>query len=354
MKIRLIFYILTIFSIVSCTDDEIDWGEEKYNSRIILASSSHMAFPDLAQYKGVWYLAYRESDKHVLGKYSRIKVLKSSDFENWVEINNLEIDGFDCRDPKFSYDSLHDEFYLHIHVASEKEIGLDNYAAIRKNLYFSFDKDKNKFNIDLSNLNYIRLKNEFRNDWLWRPIWYNGECYVGGYDRNSIRFYKYSSLDSYPVVFSSHSLGGESTLYFYDNNLYILLRTKSETEAYFGKLSVSNEYLSKINSDENISINWEELNYGNFGGPNMVIKEDIAYLMGRVNRDKVELYSYVLNKKENNMKFQQRFISYGGDCAYPGLFLKDNSIYGVYYTQNASLDRFEIRSFIYSLNYIDL
>ncbi|MDN5291009.1 MAG: hypothetical protein PWQ06_1248 [Anaerophaga sp.] len=334
-------------SCITGKTEEIEWNITEYDGNIVIESSQHLAFPDLTYYGGNWYVTYRESDAHVLGTYSKIKVLQSANFKNWTECNSFEIPGYDLRDPKFSYNEVTDSLYLHFHVVNEKGTLSANYGSFRKNYYVPFDKNSFKFN----DQRFYELKQpqNLSNFWLWRPYWYQQNLYVGGYNNSRLVYLKYSCITTEPVIFSElkgQSIG-ETTLKIFNNRLYSISRRKNDT--LFGELTIPIDSLGKVIIPSKIPIDTISIPIGQLSGPNMVILDSIVYLGGRskddTNTDRTIIYQYSLRDK--NLKKIETLISYG-DNSYPGFFLLGNTIYGIYYTQNRSYNKYQIRSF--SLN----
>ena len=212
---------------------------EKNNNdelNIIVSSNEHLAFPDIIYYKDEWYVSYRESDAHVHGLFSKIYVLKSRDFVNWINCNTYEIPGYDLRDPKFSFNEITDSLYLHFHVTDEIAALSKNYGTLRKNYYVEYDKLKKVF----KDKEYRELNQapNFPNYWLWRPYWYNNKLYVGGYKSGKVNLLKYESVNSEPIIISEINGNwlSETTLSVYNNQMYILSRRTHDTS--FSKLPV--------------------------------------------------------------------------------------------------------------------
>ena len=320
--------------------EEINWNTDNYEPNVITSSSNHLGFPDLIYHKGTWFVTYRESDGHV-GTFSKIKVLKSNDFKKWEECNTFELSGWDLRDPKFSYDDLKDSLYLHVYATDKK---------VPSNYYFRFDNLLKSFDMDREQLLKINLPENVTSYWLWDHIWYKGDLYVAGYRTDNVRFYKFYSLNDTPQLFAFIRGNGvtEAKLQFYNGSLYALIRRWND--ALLGEviLPVNNLDISATINDES-SFYWTEKfsQLKALGGPNMVIADSVFYIGGRVldenNNPRTSLYQYSL--KDRDLKHLETFISYG-DNSYPGMVLRENTIYGCYYTLAPDYQGYQIRSFI--------
>jgi len=60
----------------------------------------HNAFTDLARYKNLWFMCFREGSGHVGGE-GTVRILISSTGDNWVDYAEIKEPGVDLRDPKF-------------------------------------------------------------------------------------------------------------------------------------------------------------------------------------------------------------------------------------------------------------
>jgi hypothetical protein len=348
---KFIFFSFLVIFLSSCIFDDspiVSWNEEEHRQNIILESANHLAFPDLIKYKDSWYVVYRESDAHVNGSFSKINVLKSNDFVNWFECNTYEKKGWDLRDPKFSLNDKNDHLYLHIHAANEAGTNDLKYATIRENYYIKFDRRYNRFE-EFETKKLINHKGYF-NYWLWRPYWFENNLYVSGYLGMNNIFYKYNSIDSNPVIINrieGYNFG-ETTFRVYNNRLYFLSRRINDTV--FGSLTIDMDSINKITEPTIVSKEVEIFQIGQLGGPNMVICDSIVYIGGRSrikDIDRTAIYKYSLINKKIELLYTLE--SYG-DNSYPGMYLIDNIIYGVYYTQNKNFNGFEIRSFKIAVN----
>lgn len=346
MKAKYALLFLLAFFISSCIYEdapEVLWNEAKYDPHVIIKSNNHLAFPDLINYNDTWYVTYRESDAHIHGSFSKIIVLKSKDFINWEQCNVYEKVGWDLRDPKFSYNEITDSLFLHIH--STNEIGTERmgYGTIRKNQYFVFNKNYNRFEV---NEGELKSTDEYKNYWLWRPYWYNNNLYVSAYRSGNNLFYKYDNINKEPIIIGKMNgeAINETTFRVYNNKLYFIARRNNE-DALFGSLNENLDSLKNIKTSTFIPFEYNILKIGQLGGPNMVIHDSIAYIGGRSELSSIDrtiIYKYSILSKEIDILV---VLESYGDNSYPGMVLIDNTIYGIYYTQNNNYNGYEIKGF---------
>ena len=69
--------------------------------RKIWDAGAHNAFTDLIRWKNVWWCTFREAEHHV-GEGGKIRVLTSTDGQEWASAALVSEADVDLRDPKFS------------------------------------------------------------------------------------------------------------------------------------------------------------------------------------------------------------------------------------------------------------
>jgi len=316
---KYIFIFLVIF-FFSCEKNEINAIIQNTTVNDVVVSKNHLGFPDVIYFDDIWYVVYRESDGHI-GTYSIIKIVRSKDFVNWEEIFSYKLNGWDLRDPKFSYDQLNNKLYLHINATT-----YNNYGSQRKNLYIEYNQQLNNFPTDTAGIKEYIVPDKYQNIWLWRPEWNNGILYCVGYNPAVITgtaLFTYQTITANPDVIPllDYSDATEATIRFRNDIAYCLVRRDSHS-AVFGTASLEN--LSKFN--------WSNIPVLAFGGPNMVLTNQFAFVGGRNNGllyiGKLDLETYSLTELEK--------LPSSGDCSYPGMVIQSDSLYVVYYTAKNS------------------
>src|SRR4051812_21563475 len=74
---------------------------ELVSVRKIWDAGAHNAFTDLIRFNGKWFCTFRESEAHVGGD-GNIRVITSTNGEQWESAALLSEAGVDLRDPKLS------------------------------------------------------------------------------------------------------------------------------------------------------------------------------------------------------------------------------------------------------------
>ncbi len=292
----------------------------------------HNAFTDLIRYEGKYYCTFREGTAHIpaddgSGK-GKIRILVSSDGENWVSFALLEKKEYDLRDPKLSITPDGKLMVL---------MGGTIYDVLQRLTHVSFlDREHNRFSQPIP----INVNNAIRSnyDWLWRLTWFNGEGYGVVYSKENNIHSKVSLVKTidginYNLV-SSLNVGnvpGESTVYINaDKKMQILMRREA-----VGLLGLS--------APPYVTWEWKELylDLGSgtmiplfLGGPNMIPFKDDEFIIGtRFTRDNKTLTSLFLMNKLGVLRKILDLPS-GGDTSYPGLLINGNELWVSYYSSH--------------------
>jgi hypothetical protein len=307
-----IFFFLIIVIFFSCGESQIIDIQAAVVNDIVI-SENHLGFPDLIRYNDMWYVIYRESDGHV-GTYGIVKVLKSKDFNKWEEIFTCELEGWDLRDPKFSWDKSRNKLYLHFHAAF-----LQDNRASRKDLYIEYNHT-NGFSIN--DIKEICVPHRYKNIWLWRPEWNNGIFYCIGYNPaviDGIALFIYPEITASPDIIPllEYIDASEATIRFNNDDVYCLVRRNND-----------NTFLGKATIDKIDDFSWSEIPLFAFGGPNMLLTDGAIFIGGRQNG----LFIGKMNPKNYSITEMEKLPA-GGDSSYPGMVLFCNELYIVYYAQ---------------------
>lgn len=319
---HIIIPVFIFISFISCKkeNDEVfvhpNVEVEESSKNFIVRSSNHLAFPDLIKYQDKWYLTYREGDGHIYKNYSKIIVMSSDDFVNWNRIQEFEIENWDLRDPKFSYNELKNELYLHVYG---REIGAD---PINSRSYFSkYNIDNGKF-LDLEIIKMpLNIPNKlWLSDWLWKPIWYKSKFYVNGYLFNGIRTYSSNDLESsLSLIFKTWNQGwSESASIIFNDTIITIVRTNTLVQ--LGKSSV-----------DNFKYSWKELNISDLGGPSIVKFRDTEFIVAGRQKGRFEIFIYNTENESMTSLFKSNMDS--PDIGYNGLYLDEDKLYIVYYEE---------------------
>lgn len=295
---------------------------------ILHSKTAHLAFPDFLKYKDYWYLTFRISDAHVTKKSSNILIYKSRDLENWQMEQVFSQEGYDLRDPKLFIHK--DTLFMQFHSTS-----ISPYGHFRNDFTVKYDFEKSNWLVP-----QVLNKNENSNSWFWRISSINNKLYVGAYLEGNLRIFDSANNIDYHNIYSFDLLDNqltESTFRERDSKLYALIRVNFKN-AILGICA-----LNDLN-------NWDfkELPWNNIGGPNFLIYQNYLLIGGRKNA-KTALYKYNLNNDIFTLVGETQEIRY--DSGYPGMYIEDNLLYFIYYT-NSPEGEFQINLSVINLDMV--
>jgi len=274
----------------------------------ILKSTYHLGFPDLIKYRNTWFASMRFSEGHLPVNFGHVIIFKSNDLKTWVPEQIFTQNGYDLRDPKlFIADDI-----LYVHFNSTT---INPYGDIRNDYISKYSSFSNSWE-PAQKIN----KNTNMKSWFWRITYFDGTFYTGAYKYGE-PLKLFNSIDgiNFKEIFKFNLDGylSESTLRFYDEQAYILIRVKDKNTL-FGK------------SNENDLTTWKfnELPIKELGGPNFLMYENNFLIGGRSN-NKTILYYY--NYSSNKLKELFTLPSVQ-DNGYPGMVIEGDELYLLYFS----------------------
>ncbi|HYM09577.1 MAG TPA: hypothetical protein VEU62_02530, partial [Bryobacterales bacterium] len=220
---------MRLLSLFLCFVAALEAGTPQIVSvRKIWDAGQHNAFTDLIRFHNAWYCTFRESEAHVGGN-GKLRVLVSSDGEQWKPAALLAEDGVDLRDPKLS---LTPDGRLMI-VAGGSVYEGKTLKGRRPRVAFS------KNGHDWTAPQPILAEG----DWLWRVTWHKGRAYGVSYrvsgDSSTARDFLFSSVDGvhYKLITEWDVSGGdEATVRFVngDEMMALVRREADDGHAWIG------------------------------------------------------------------------------------------------------------------------
>lgn len=277
--------------------------------------AEHNAFTDLIYYKNYWYCTFREATGHMTFD-GLARVLRSKDTKNWESCALINIDGKDIRDPKFSI-TPKNELMLNAGLRLSKAI---NGYKLESATWFSSD------GFNWSNENFCDTS---FGTWRWSTTW-NNIAYSFAYTGKHPLGCLYNSLDGKnwkvlkdEVYLKEKEKGNESSLVFFNDTAYCLLRRDSGT------------FNAMIGVSKPPYISWDWTDLGLYiGGPKMLIINNEFYVAGRFCDDE-KCHTEIAKLDIKTSKVKDRFIlPSSGDSSYPGLVYKDEILYISYYSSH--------------------
>ncbi|MEX2565574.1 MAG: hypothetical protein WD431_06505, partial [Cyclobacteriaceae bacterium] len=197
----------------------------------------HNAFTDLIRFNNAFYCAFREASGHVVNKGQNdgtVRIIKSSDGQEWTSVALLEKQGIDLRDPKLSV-TPENRLMVIMGGSVYKEGEL-----IERIPQVSFSDESGSA---FSKPEKVSIDPELRNswDWIWRVTWNNGKGYAIDYQLQNRECGDRGSADATASIYLVKTTDGiyyekvshleisgfpnESTIRFDENDkMYVVVR----------------------------------------------------------------------------------------------------------------------------------
>ena len=286
-------------------------------------AGEHNAFTDLIRFQGKWFCAFRESAAHVGGD-GKIRVLASTNGEQWESAALLSETGVDLRDPKLS-------------LAPDKRLMLvmggsvyGGKTLMERQPRVAFSKDGEDWTVPQRVM--------AKDDWLWRVTWHDVHAYgiaytvpVKGSGDWTVSFVESGDGINYRQVKKLDVPGrpNEATVRFVENgDCVALLRREgaglgAERDAWIGRSSAPFE-------------EWKWQPAGMFvGGPNFIVLSNGTMLAsGRQMNPAPAGPKMFVGRMDEKSITPQLILPSGGDCSYPGMVWHEGVLWVSYYSSH--------------------
>ena len=300
-------------------------GKFTYSVEKIWDKGTHAAFTSLVEFKGKYYITFREGYSHIFDQdgnaEGRIRILESENGKNWKPILDEDIEGIDCRDPKLS-------------VTPDGRLMLLFGGSMYRNRelkgqqgYVMFSSDGKTFT-DPQN---IVLNPDPVNDsnWLWRVTW-NGDTGYGvayGFGSAGRTLILYNTKDgvnySQLKSFDFDGFPNETTLRFLPDGR-MLMMVRRDADDRIGLWGVS-EPPYKDWSISNMPLQ--------VGGQDFVILDDGTVLVGTRSYFVGNHCKTIILRGTAEGGFEEVFVlPSDGDTSYPGLLVVGKELWVSYYS----------------------
>ena len=323
MKLKLLNFLLVLTFCFSCTAQDEDDTDQILTQRITFNEGLNNAFTDLIFFENQWFLSYRESDKHGLGKDGVVKILNSTDGVKWNLIKEFSIEGLDLRNASFTING--NKLMAYIHASKYVNRNLVAFSDY-KTTYNKTEGWHNLEDVVLSKKNGYTAKISGNEAWPWKITWYEGKAYTFAYGLDNLfEFYKSTDGLNFNISNSIQKIEGDpsETSIKVDNTgaFYALVRR-----------NFSNGMIGK-STDLGNSWNWfGSIPINDFGGPEFVFYKDGLLVSGR---ESFKLILGYYNLKTNTYK-KLMTIKSSGDCSYPGMATKEGYLWMSYYSAHGN------------------
>ncbi len=284
--------------------------------RRIWDQAQHNAFTDLIRFKGQWYCAFREGKSHVCDT-GKLRVLTSTDTQQWKSVALMPWDGGDVRDAKLSSTSDGRLMLSGAVRFLKPKDGQTHQSAV----WLSKDGTtwSSPYPIGDPNL------------WMWSATWHKDAGYSIGYSVTSkrlIRLYHTRDGQTWDTladdIFPGGTYANETSLVFAkDDTCYCLLRRDSHTAT--AQVGIANPPYTQWS--------WKDLSV-KIGGPKMIQLPDGRFVAGvRLYDRRVRTALCWIDPQQGTLRELLAFPS-GGDTSYPGLVWHEGILWVSYYASH--------------------
>lgn len=282
--------------------------------------AAHNAFTSLIDFNGKLYCAFRESNGHVSDINGSIRVISSDDGQNWRSVALISELGIDLRDPQLS---ITPDNKIMLNTGGSKYTG-GKLEAMGPKVSFS-DSQGTSFSPLRSIFIDEVIKTE--KDWLWRATWHNGKVYAGVYqpskDKSVQLVVSEDGINYNYITTFDVSQGNETTLRFRTNDeMVAVVRRGGNNNGAIG---------NSVPPYKNWK--WNALDK-KLGGPDMLLPENGTIICATREYLTSEQKTILLQVDLNGSTTKLLTLPSGGDCSYPGLLLKDNTLLVSYYASH--------------------
>jgi hypothetical protein len=273
----------------------------------------HNAFTDLVRFHDRWFCVFREGQGHV-SPDGALRVITSSDGENWESATLIQSPHSDLRDAKITVtpdgqlmlsgaEALHDTS-----VASHQSLAWfsrDGYTWTEKH--------------EIGDPNF----------WLWRVTWHKDTAYGIGYgcgDEKSIRLYSSKDGRTFETLVECLTDVGypnETSIVFVDDTAYCLLRRDGNPSS--GMLGIAKPPFT--------TWEWKDLQT-TIGGPHMIRLPDGRFVAAvRLYDNKVRTSLCWVDPQAGSIT-EFLALPSGGDTSYAGMVLHNDLLWVSYYSSH--------------------
>ena len=277
----------------------------------IYEDGRHNAFTDLIEWRGEYYVAFRNASSHFNPNEAegRIFIMKSKDLKNWTKVGDIHMEGWDNRDPKLYV--FNDRLYLFTQSWSPEE------KTHRTFMFYTEDGSTWIGPHDCGEYVY------------WRPRYYAGYTYVAAYrgwkekEEGEVHLLRSKDCINWELVavMAKGDYVNETDLIFKGNRITAFSRRERGART---TLMLKSEFpFTKWSSEELNEI---------VQSPAVIEHEGRTFLAGRyVSREAGKPSKTALFLVDDGrLKLVYEFPS-GGDNAYPGLIKIGDSLVAMSY-----------------------
>lgn len=283
--------------------------------------AAHNAFTSSIHFNGKLYCAFREGNGHVSDINGSIRVISSEDGQNWLSVALISELGIDLRDPQLS---VTPDNRIMLNIGGSKYTG-GKLEGMRPKVSFS-DNQGTSF----SDPQNVRLDERIqtKKDWLWRATWHKGKVYAGVYQptkEKSVQLVVSEDGINYDYITTfAVTHGNETTLRFRSNNQMVAIVRRGNNNN--GAIGFSDPPYENWK--------WNALDK-KLGGPDVLLLETGTILCAtREYNLGSESKTILIKVDPEGATTKLLTLPSGGDCSYPGLVLRDSTLFVSYYSSH--------------------
>lgn len=293
--------------------NQLPASNDSFQTRRIWHGAPHCAFTDLVFFGGRWLCCFRESDSHALGRLGIIRIIESSDGEEWKSSHVFSDSAYDLRDPHFS---LPGDGRLMLNMAGRTQVD-GEYVDLQS--FASFSRD----GAEWSDPTAMACDGY----WIWQLRWHEGIAY--SWARKVVEGLPYAFFRSpdgirwEPLV--QLDGGSETALSFLPDGQLLAFRRHREAAL----LALSAPPFRE----------WDWQSTGRWaGGPNLFPLSDGRILAGcrfhRADAPREERSYFSLALVDLERRTLRLVIDFpvAQDCGYPGIFEKGSELWVSHYS----------------------
>jgi len=285
-------------------------------ARRIWNKAPHNAFTDLIRFKSHWYCAFREGKGHVCDT-GKLRVITSTDGQEWTSAALMDWDGGDVRDAKLS-------------IAADGRLMLSGAVRLLKPVEGQTHQSVSWLSADGK-----QWDGPFRigdpNLWMWSATWHKGTGYSIGYSTAGKRFIRlYHTRDGQQWatladdIFPGGTYANETSLVFApDDTCHCLLRRDSHKAT--AQVGTARPPYTQWT--------WQDLGV-RVGGPKMIQLPDGRFLAVVRLYDKKVRTGVCWIDADAGRLHELLTLPSGGDTSYAGMVLHEGVLWVSYYSSH--------------------
>lgn len=323
MKTIHLFFItvMSVFMLHNSHAQKIEYSVEK----VWGDGTWHCAFTSIAEFKGRYYISFREYDSHIFNSegeaQGRIRIISSKNGKKWESVALISKEGYDLRDPKLS-------------VTPDNRLMITVGGSIYRNKelvgcepHVIFSSDGKSYSEPQPLV--LDSKTKSTHDWLWRVTWHDGVAYGVSYSKkegDKWELYLYKGTDGIKYDFVSHlkcdGFPNETTVRFLPDGRMALLIRRDAGDRHNIWATSSAPYTE-----------WKMTKCGShMGGPDFIVLDDGKIVAGGRTNFMGAPQTTLFTGNDTGRFVEKITLPSAGDNSYPGFLRVGDELWVSYYS----------------------